>query len=311
MCAVDTSGDPSRDAALVVVGSANRDVTVEVRRRPGPGETVFGGDTRTGTGGKGANVAVAAARLGATVAMVGSVGKDVAGDELLASLREAGVGTGLMRRGERPSGAAYITVTPDGENSIIVSPGANAALGAEDVHAAREMLAGADVLCTVLEVPLEAVRAAVCVAVASGVRVVLNASPVVTLDAATMAAADPLIVNTHEARWLLGRQDDAAVDPAGSARELREAGPRSVVVTCGARGAVVADGSGEITWVRAEPVTVVDTTGAGDAFSGALAARLAAGAELVVAAEHAARVAAISVTVRGTQDSYPTSADVP
>ncbi|SNR27626.1 ribokinase [Haloechinothrix alba] len=311
MCALDTSGDLSRDAALVVVGSANRDVTVEVRRRPGPGETVFGGDTRTSTGGKGANVAVAAARLGATVAMVGSVGQDVAGDELLSALREAGVGTRLMRRGEPPSGAAYITVTPDGENSIIVSPGANAALGAEDVHAAREVLAGAAVLCTVLEVPLEAVRAAVRSAVASGVRVVLNASPVVALDAGTMAAADPLIVNTHEACWLLGREDDQAADPAGLARELRATGPRAVVVTCGGRGAVVADGSGEVTWVDAEPVTVVDTTGAGDAFSGALAARLAAGAGLVAAAEHAARVAAISVTVRGTQDSYPTAADVP
>ncbi|MGH3948175.1 MAG: ribokinase [Pseudonocardiaceae bacterium] len=296
---------------VIVVGSANVDVVVPVQRRPGPGETVLGGDTTTGPGGKGANTAVAAARLGARVAMLGAVGRDAHGDQLLDSLRAAGVDTRLIRRAAHPTGAAYITVTPDGENAIVVSPGANAQVGVDDVAEARAVIGAAGVLFAVLEVPLPTVRRAVACAAAAGVRVVLNASPVATLDPGTLAAADPLIVNQHEAAWLLGHAwaNPDAHDPAEMATGLLARGTRSVVVTLGADGAVVADPDGAVR-VPAPEVSAVDTTGAGDAFAGALACRLAGASSLVDAARYAVRVAAISVTRTGAQSSYPSAAEV-
>lgn len=282
------------DVDLVVVGSANADLVVAVDRRPGPGETVLGSDTRVLPGGKGANTAVAAAKLGAKVALLGAIGEDGNGRILLASLNAAGVDTGLVRRVDRPTGVAYIFVTPDGENSILVSPGANSAVRPEDVDAG---LTGARVLVASLEVPLATVEHAVKVAVQRGIRPVVNQSPVAELSPQTLAALDPLVVNEHEAAWLLG----AGGDP----RRLLELGPRSAVVTLGSRGALVVtpDGSQE---VESPVVQAVDTTGAGDAFTGALATELACGADLVDAARFAVRVAAISVTRRGAQPSYPT-----
>lgn len=297
---------------LVVVGSANVDVVVPVVRRPGPGETVLGGDTITGPGGKGANTAVAAARLGARVAMLGAVGSDAHGDFLLDSLRGSGVDTALVRRVDHPTGAAYITLTPDGENAIVVSPGANAQVSVAHVEEAHHLLTSADVLFTVLEVPFDTVRAAVVRADEAGVRVVLNASPVRSLDADVLTALDPLIVNQYEAAWLLGDAwaDPGKADPVAMATSLRERGPRSVVVTLGEDGAVVADASGAVR-VTAPRVTPVDTTGAGDAFAGSLSRALARGAGLVDAAEFAATVAAISVTRPGAQTSYPRADELP
>lgn len=282
-------------AKVLVVGSANLDVVVSVQRHPRPGETVLGGDTRTAPGGKGANTAVAAARLGADVALLGAVGTDAGGDVLLAALTDAGVDTALVRRVDAPSGAAYITVSEQGENAIVVSPGANAHVSARDVEAASEAIRAARVVFAVLEVPMEAVRVAL--AAEAGVRFVLNASPVSALEDSTMAAVDPLIVNQHEAAELLGGSDGSAAELA---RGLRGLGARSVVVTCGADGAVVADESG-VAEVPAPAVEVVDTTGAGDAFAGALCSRLAAGYALVEAAREAVRVAADVVTRRGAQ----------
>lgn len=291
---------------IVVLGSANADVVVATERRPDAGETVLGGDTRVGAGGKGANTAVAAGLLGAGVAMLGAVGNDANGELLASSLAAAGVDTGLLRRVDRPTGAAYITVTPDGENSILVSPGANEEVDLAAVDAAAEAIAAAPVLVASLEVPVASVRRAVELASRAGTRCVLNASPVTELSPATLAALDPLVVNEHEAAWLLG---SAAADPRRLAAGLLGLGPRSVVVTVGARGAVVADAGG-CAEVPSPAVTPVDTTGAGDAFAGALAARLAADASLVDAARYAVRVAAISVTRRGAQASYPTAAEL-
>jgi ribokinase len=273
---------------VVVLGSANADLVVEVDRRPSAGETVLGSDTVVLPGGKGANTAVAAARLGAEVALLGAVGKDPYGDLLLGSLSSAGVDTSLVRRSDRPTGIAYITVTPDGENSIVVSPGANSALMAEDVE-----LGDAKVLVASLEVPVSVVAHAIGVAAAQGIHSVVNLSPVARLELSTV---DTLVVNEHEACWLLDGPPDA--------RRLLELGPRAVVITLGARGAVIAfdDEHHEIPAPRVDPV---DTTGAGDAFTGAIAAGIAAGADLVTAARRAVRVAAISVTRRGAQPSYP------
>ncbi|MGQ0839506.1 ribokinase [Actinokineospora sp.] len=282
------------DSAVVVVGSANADLVVALPRRPLGGETVLGSDVRVLPGGKGANTAVAAGRLGAAVSFVGAVGRDGYGDLLLDALRAAGVDTGRVRRVDRPTGIAYITVTPDGENSIVVSPGANQALTCADV-----VLGTARVLVASLEVPVPVVEHAVALAAAAGVRPVVNLSPVADLSVATLAVLDPLVVNEHEAA-ALGANDH---------RALLDLGPRTAVVTLGARGAAVVTPGGveRIDTPRVDPV---DTTGAGDAFTGALAAGLAAGDDLLTAARRAVRVAAISVTRPGAQPSYPTAAEL-
>ena len=245
-------------------------------------------DTVVLPGGKGANTAVAAARLGASVALLGAVGSDDHGELLLATLRGAGVDTALVRRVDRPTGVAYITVTPDGENSIVVAPGANAALTLDPA-----VIEAAKVVVCSLEVPLPVVEEAVAVAARHGVRPILNLSPVASLSSRTLAALDPLVVNEHEAAWLL---DGGAPDPVA----LLALGPRSVVITLGARGAVLAEGA-DVHAVPAPAVEVVDTTGAGDAFTGALATRLAAGADLRSAVTDAVRTAARSVTRAGAQ----------
>ncbi|OZM72710.1 ribokinase [Amycolatopsis antarctica] len=278
-------------ARVLVVGSANADLVVAAERRPGSGETVLGGDTAISPGGKGANTAVAAARLGAEVALLAAVGSDGYGELLAASLREAGVSTGLLRVVDRPTGIAYITVTPDGENSILVSPGANSALTDVDVD-----LDGVAVLVLSMEIPIASVEAAVAAASAAGVRTVLNLSPAAEVAPATLRALDVLLVNEHEAAWLLG----SAGDPA----RLLDLGPSAVVVTLGARGARVVTATGTVD-VESPRVDAVDTTGAGDAFAGALAAALAKGAELAEAVRLAVRVAAVSVTRHGAQPSYP------
>ncbi|MFI5607703.1 ribokinase [Amycolatopsis sp. NPDC051903] len=286
-------------AAVLVVGSANADLVVPVDRRPSGGETVLGGDTVLSPGGKGANTAVAAGRLGADVALLGAVGDDPYGRLLRQSLSGAGVATDHLRTVERPTGIAYITVTPDGENSILVSPGANSALTPADIT--DDVLDGVQVVVLSLEVPLPTVEHAVRKAAARGIRVVLNLSPAAKLSAETLGALDVLLVNEHEAAYLLG----SAADP----RKLLDLGPRAAVVTLGAKGALVITPDGS-TDVPSPQVTAVDTTGAGDAFAGALATALAAGADLVAAATRATRVAALSVTRPGAQPSYPSAAEL-
>ncbi|MEC3974659.1 ribokinase [Amycolatopsis sp. H20-H5] len=286
---------------VLVVGSANADLVVPVDRRPGGGETVLGGDTVLSPGGKGANTAVAAARLGADVALLGAVGDDPYGALLLDSLSGSGVHIGLVRKSERPTGIAYITVTPDGENSILVSPGANSGLRPEDVDGALD---GVKVLVASLEIPIPTVEYAVAEAGKRGIKVLLNLSPAAEVSHATLAALDVLLVNEHEAAWLLGDGESEA-DP----RRLLELGPRAAVVTLGARGAVVATADGLVE-IASPRVEAVDTTGAGDAFAGALAAALADGADLVGAARRAVKVAAITVTRSGAQTSYPIAAEL-
>ncbi|MGW7535207.1 ribokinase [Amycolatopsis sp. NPDC054798] len=287
-------------AAVLVVGSANADLVVPVDRRPGGGETVLGGDTALSPGGKGANTAVAAGKLGADVALLGAVGDDAYGQMLRDSLSNAGVDTQFVRTVDRPTGIAYITVTPDGENSILVSPGANSALEPGDVT--DEALDGVRVLVASLEVPLPTIERAVVRAHGNGARVLLNLSPAAEVSRETLAALDVLLVNEHEAAYLLGSED---ADP----RELLDLGPRAAVVTLGAKGAAVIEGD-KSTTVESPKVEAVDTTGAGDAFAGALAAALADGAELVEAAERAVKVAAVTVTRHGAQPSYPTAAEL-
>ncbi|MDH6226899.1 MULTISPECIES: ribokinase [Streptomyces] len=297
------------DYDLVVVGSANADLVIGVERRPAAGETVLGSDLAVHPGGKGANQAVAAARLGARTALVARVGDDPHGRLLLDSLSSSGVDTAAVAAGGAPTGVALITVDPSGDNSIVVSPGANGRLTPEDARAvADRVLRPAPVVSAQLEIPLETVTEVVRL-LAPGTRFVLNPSPPRELPAGLLAACDPLIVNEHEARVIAG--DGALGDgPEEWARALLALGPRSVVVTLGARGAVTAEAGGDVTRVPSVRVDAVDTTGAGDAFTAALAWRLGLGESLPVAAAYAARVGAVAVTREGAQASYPTAEEV-
>jgi ribokinase len=282
---------------IVVVGSINLDLVVAVDRHPAPGETVIGGDVRELPGGKGANQAVAAARLGARVAMVGRVGGDGAGTRLRDGLAAEGVDVAHVREDrDAPTGRALIAVDAGGENTVVVSPGANGRVGGDDVEAARAMIADASVLLLQHEVPAEAVAAAIA---AAGGTVVLNPAPARALA----APVDVLVPNRGELEALVGRGGD----PADLARSLH--GARAVVVTLGAEGAVAVEGD-MVQRVAAPVVEVVDTTGAGDAFCGALAAALAEGAAVVEAARWAVRAAAVSVTRVGAQGGLPRRSDV-
>ncbi|MEV5318005.1 ribokinase [Streptomyces sp. NPDC052687] len=295
------------DYDLLVVGSANADLVIGVERRPGPGETVLGSDLAVHPGGKGANQAVAAARLGARTALLARVGDDAHGRLLLDAQRAAGVDTAGVLVGGAPTGVALITVDPSGDNSIVVSPGANGKLTPADVRAAGGLFRASRVVSVQLEIPLETVLEVVRT-LPPGTRFVLNPSPPRPLPQEVLAACDPLIVNEHEARVLLGETGVGDV-PEDWARLLLARGPRSVVVTLGARGALVASAEG-VARVPSVKVEAVDTTGAGDAFTAALAWRLGSGESLADAAAYAARVGAAAVTRAGAQESYPTAAEV-
>ncbi|MFF5727837.1 ribokinase [[Kitasatospora] papulosa] len=293
---------------LLVVGSANADLVVGVERRPGPGETVLGTDLVVHPGGKGANQAVAAARLGARTALLARVGDDAHGRLLRASQQEAGVDTAGVLVGGAPTGVALITVDPSGDNSIVVSPGANARLTPDDVRAAGPLFASARVVSVQLEIPLDTV-AETARALGPGTRLVLNPSPPAPLPGEVLAACDPLVVNEHEARYILG--DGAGDTPEAWARGLTALGPRSVVITLGAEGALVSDSrAGDPVRVPSPRVAALDTTGAGDAFTAALAWRLGLGEELTEAAAFAVRVGAAAVTKEGAQASFPTAEEV-
>lgn len=295
------------DYDLLVVGSANADLVIGVERRPAAGETVLGSDLAVHPGGKGANQAVAAARLGARTALLARVGDDAHGRLLLDAQRSAGVDPAGVLVGGAPTGVALITVDPSGDNSIVVSPGANGRLTPGDVRAAAALVGSARVVSAQLEVPLETVVETVR-HLAAGSRFVLNPSPPRPLPPQLLEACDPLIVNEHEAKVILGGAD-AGAGPEDWARALLARGPRSVVVTLGGEGALVASAEGTAR-VPSVKVDAVDTTGAGDAFTAALAWRLGAGASLKDAAAYAARVGAAAVTKRGAQESYPTAAEV-
>ncbi|MFD7306556.1 MULTISPECIES: ribokinase [Streptomyces] len=295
------------DYDLLVVGSANADLVIGVERRPGPGETVLGSDLAVHPGGKGGNQAVAAARLGARTALLARVGDDAHGRLLLDAQRAAGVDTVGVLVGGAPTGVALITVDPSGDNSIVVSPGANGRLTPDDIRAAVSLFHASRVVSAQLEIPLETVVEVVR-NLPPDSRFVLNPSPPRPLPTEVLAACDPLIVNEHEAKVLLG---DARVseEPEDWARLLLAKGPRSVVVTLGAAGALVASSDG-VARVPSVKVEAVDTTGAGDAFTAALAWRLGTGEPLAEAAAYAARVGAVAVTRAGAQESYPTAAEV-
>lgn len=292
---------------VVVVGSANADLVVTVPRRPGGGETLLGSDLETFPGGKGANQAAAAGRSGAATAFVGCMGDDAHGAFLRDKLSEAGVDVSAVETVEQPTGTAIIFLTPDGENSIVVAPGANYAVTIERAQRSEAVWTAAKVAVFSLEIPLDTVDYVARHAADAGVRIVFNAAPSAKIAPETLRLCDPLIVNEHEAQEVLGAPDGTSFEDLATG--LLEAGARSVVITLGAEGALVLDGDG-LDAIPAYRVTAVDTTGAGDAFVGALAGELAGGAALRDAVRFATAVSAVAVQRIGAQSSYADRAEV-
>lgn len=295
------------NAEIVVVGSANLDLVVEVDQIPAVGETVMGGDLHRIPGGKGANQAVAAARLGRAVAMIGRLGADEGGEILRSALDADGVETSrLLTTDGIPNGVALIAVGSDGDNAIVVSPGANARVTPDDVEAAAETLEGAAATLLQLEIPLDAVIAA---AHAARGTVILNPAPAPPepLPADLLAHVDVLVPNQTELATLAGH--DGPVDAEIAATLAPRLPSRAVVVTLGAEGALVIE-NGTATHVPAPVVTPVDTTAAGDSFCGALADALVRGESLVDAARWAVRVGAATTQRPGAQPSLPTPTEV-
>lgn len=305
---------------IAVVGSLNADLTIYTQRLPAPGETLQGTGFTVNPGGKSANQAVAAGRLGARVLLVGAVGRDANGQMLLESCAAANVDTTHVHRvAGVETGVAVVTVDAHGENSIVISPGANGTLSPQDVTAAGPAFAGAAVLCLCLEVPLDTVEAAAKAGQDAGATVLLNLSPYAPIPASLARACDVLLVNAHEtSQFLDGEQipepdaDTGAWEPVLGRLVARGLG--RAVVTLGAHGSVVLDSTADAgeAIVRIAPIRVdaVDTTGAGDAFTGGLAARLAAGDALADAAAFASVGAALATTRKGTQAAYPDAATV-
>lgn len=307
--------DPSAAPEVVVVGSMNRDYICRVTRLPRPGETVMGGDVVVSAGGKGGNQAVAAAQMGVRTVMVGAVGDDDDGSALLDGLHAAGAD--ISRVSIRPTtrtGTAFVFLADDGENSIVVAPGANGEVTPAAVERELADVAGPHtVVVAQAEVPLDSVRAAIASAERAGARMVVNLAPYADLGDGALATADPLVVNETEAGELLSAAIEGA-DDARAAAEALAAIARSVVVTMGAAGAVLAvrdaDGSVATTHLATSAVEVVDTTGAGDCFTGVLAAALSRGADLPTAVGLGLRAGTHAVTSLGAQASFPSADDL-
>jgi ribokinase len=291
---------------VAVVGSLNMDLVFSAPRGPERGETLSGTAFGMFIGGKGANQAVAAARAGAHVEMIGRLGADSFGRDIATALENEGIGLRhVLRDAQEGTGVAGIVVEPDGTNSIVVVPRANGRLSAKDVQQARAAIASCDVLLLQLEVPLDAVAAAARVAKQAGARVVLNPAPACDLPDTLLQSVDVITPNESETHFLSGV---AATTPEGAvaaARALRKRGAEAVLLTLGERGALLVDGDGPAREVPAFPVRAVDTTAAGDAFSGALAVALAEGRPLVEAARFASAAGALACTVLGAGPSLP------
>lgn len=301
------------DGAIVVLGSVNLDTVLRCARLPAPGETVQGHALDRHPGGKGANQAVAASRLGAPVRFIGCVGDDEAGRSALAALTSEKIDTSGIRQVAEPTGTALVLVEDSGQNCIALHPGANAALDKAQVDAQAATIRAAQALVCQLETPQDATWHAIGIARAAGVRVLLNPAPAQALDAARLADVDVLVPNESEAiglAQLLGSAGQAPANAREAALQLRAAGVGTIVVTLGGQGVLVADAAG-LRCFAAPRVDARDTSGAGDTFVGALAVALGRGAALDDAVGWAQVAAAISVTRRGTMDAMPHLAEMP
>jgi ribokinase len=301
-------GKPPR---IYVIGSLNVDLVQNVPRLPRPGETLKGDDLRTFAGGKGGNQAFAAARMGGRVSMVGQVGRDNFGRMLIESLQSAGASTDYVGVVDVSTGAAMILVMSDGENAIVLSPGANATLTPNDADDRLRDLASGSVLLCQLEIPLDTVEHALAVARRAGAMTILDPAPASARCLPMLRSVDVVTPNTTEALQLVGRDGNVETDLEALqlARELRQLGAGTVVLTLGSRGCCIVND--EIsTVIPGYDVAAVDTTAAGDVFNGAFACALAANQSVVDAARFGNAAAALSVTKPGAQSSVPTREEV-
>ena len=298
------------NASIVVVGSSNTDMIIQLDPIPRPGETILGGEFYTAAGGKGANQAVGAARAGGNVTFVARVGRDMFGDQAVAGFQRDGICVDhVLCDKTAPSGVALIFVAKDGENSIAVAGGANAKLMSADVKRAAKAIRSAAVVVMQLETPLETIEAAAALAARAGVRVILNPAPARPLPDSLLRLVSILTPNETEAELLTGIKVDDETGAAKAADKLRSRGVPTVILTLGPRGAFVADATGK-QLVPGFRVKAVDTTAAGDIFNGALSVALAEGKPLPVAVRFANAAAALSVTRLGAQPSAPTRKEI-
>lgn len=290
---------------ILVVGSLNMDLVVNVACHPQIGETILGGKFTTFPGGKGANQAVAAARMGSAVTMIGCVGRDGFGDELCASAAKDGIDIQYVAVDEHEAtGVAFITVDADGQNTIVVASGANLALTPRSLQTAKQAFANADILVTQLESPLETVSEAITMAVGNKLRVVLNPAPAQSLSAEILSKVDYFIPNEREAMQVVGAETlEAAID------QLLGMGVRNLIITLGEKGVLVVTAAGR-RQISAYPVKAVDTVAAGDAFVGAFATGVAEGLNIEQSVQLGNMAAAISVTRHGAQPSLPMRKEV-
>lgn len=297
-------------AKITVVGSANIDLVVRTPRMPVKGETILGGPFFSGCGGKGANQAVGAARLGGDVTIVARLGQDQFGDTAADNFRQEGIRLDcVFRSAEAHTGIASILVDGAGENLIVVASGANAELSPADVEVSADAIVAADVVLVQLESPMATVRRAVEIAHQAGVTVLLNPAPGQPLADALLRQVDVLTPNQIEAQIITGLAAGTPAEAEIAARALLEKGVGTVIITLGAAGALVVTAGGA-EHVPGFTVDVVDTTGAGDAFSGALAVALSVRQPLAQAVTFANAVAALQVTRQGAAAAMPRRAEV-
>ncbi|HQG47611.1 MAG TPA: ribokinase [Sedimentisphaerales bacterium] len=295
---------------IVVVGSSNMDLVVKAARIPAPGETILGGEFLMVAGGKGANQAVAAAKLGAKVFFVARLGNDLFGRKSLDNFRLEGLDTTYVSlTSDAPSGVALIAVDHAGNNAIVVAPGANARLSPDDVRRAEDRIRSAGAVVAQLEVPMATVQCVAEIAHDAGVPFLLNPAPAQWLSPSLLKAVSVLTPNESEARTLTGVEVVDANSARKAAEMLLSTGVKSVIVTLGSKGFLLAEGN-STELVPAMEVRAVDTTAAGDAFTGSLAVGLAQGQSLREAALFANHVAAFSVTRLGAQPSMPTRSEL-
>ncbi len=297
-------------ARILVLGSLNIDLVQRVPRMPQAGETLRALDFRTFVGGKGANQACAAARLGAPTQMAGCVGRDVFGAQLTDELKKLGIDMSAVRTGQLPSGTATILVLPNGENVIVISPGANGEVSAPMALETAADLRQDDILLCQLEIPIDSVEAALQKGRQQQATTILDPAPACALPPSLLQAVTILTPNQTEAGLLLAKPPIQTVaDAREAAAALRRLGPDIVILKMGEQGCVVADDVA-ITLIPGFQVTAVDTTAAGDAFNGALAVALTRGRRLLAAARFACAAAALSVTRPGAVNSMPTLSQV-
>lgn len=295
---------------VVVIGSANMDMTVQCRHLPIPGQTILGDHFHTNPGGKGANQAVAAAKLGARTQLVARVGNGMFVPRFIESYDQVGLGHDhMVRDAESPSGTALIFVDDDGENMIVVAPGANQKLSIEDVNNALPVIEGAKVMILQLEVPLETVMHATSLALKYNTTTILNPAPVRELPRELLKNIDIIVANEIEISILTGADEVDTSTAAGACRPLIDAGVGHVITTLGKDGAVITGGDGA-TKVRGFKVNAIDTTSAGDTFVGALACALTEGMSLEEATRFANAAAALTCIRIGAQQAMPTREEV-